>query len=383
MKQALINKIKNSFVSEFSKEPLMVFSSGRINLIGEHVDYNDGFVFPAAIDKGIALAIQKSNNDKSTIIANDFEESFQFEIDKIQAIDDGGWRNYLIGVIKEVQAKGKEIGNVNVIFSGNVPAGAGLSSSAALENAIVFGLNELFQLQLTKKEMILISQKAEHNYVGVKCGIMDQFASMYGEKNHFLLLDCRTLEYETYPIDLENYELVLINSNVQHNLSESTYNERRALCEQTAEMFQKSSLRDLDKKELWGRRSDFTNEEYKMVLYVIEEIERAKLAAKAIENRDIKKLGMLLYETHDGLSKQYKVSCEELDFLVDFAKDTRKVVGSRMMGGGFGGCTINLVEKEFVEPFIESVSDSFQEKFGFECTPINVKLSRGTHIIKS
>ncbi|CAM1373261.1 galactokinase [Tenacibaculum xiamenense] len=383
MEQALINKIKNNFVSEFSQEPLMVFSSGRINLIGEHVDYNDGFVFPAAIDKGIALAIQKANGNKSTVIASDFEESFQFEIDKIHVIDGGGWRNYLIGVIKELQKKGKRLDNINVAFSGNVPAGAGLSSSAALENAIVFGLNELFGLQLTKKEMILISQKAEHDYVGVKCGIMDQFASMYGEKNHFLLLDCRTLEYETYSIELEDYELVLINSNVQHNLSESTYNKRRALCEETAKMFQIESLRDLTKKELWQRREEFSQEEYKMVLYVIEEIERTTLAAKALEEKDIKKLGLLLYETHNGLSKQYKVSCEELDFLVDFARNSKRVVGSRMMGGGFGGCTINLVEKEFVQQFIELTSSSFQEKFGFECTPISVELSEGTHVINN
>lgn len=381
MDTSLFSKIKKAFSTEFQDEPLMIFSPGRINLIGEHVDYNDGFVFPAAVNKGITLAIQKSDKELCTAIAYDFEELYHFEIRDLDAIDGGGWRNYVIGIIKEIQKLGKEIGPVNLLFGGDVPSGAGMSSSAALENAIVFGLNELFALNLSKKDMIRISQKAEHNYVGVKCGIMDQFASMFGEENKFLLLDCRSLNYEPYHIELENYELVLINSNVQHNLSESTYNKRRALCERAAVEFGKPSLRDVTKLEIYKKQEVFTPEELGMLLYVVEEIERAQRAAEAINNRDIRTLGELLYDTHQGLSEQYKVSCEELDYLVNFAKTSNAVIGSRMMGGGFGGCTLNLIEKESVASFLTDINKSYEEKFGYQCTPINVKLSKGTHLI--
>jgi galactokinase len=381
MDTALISKLKNSFQVEFALEPLLVFSPGRINLIGEHVDYNDGFVFPAAVDKGIVLAIQKSDHSLCTAIASDFEESFQFDLHDLEAIHGGGWRNYLIGIVKEVQKLGKEIHPFHIVFGGNVPAGAGMSSSAALENAIVFGLNELFQLQLTKREMALISQKAEHNYVGVKCGIMDQFASMFGEPNKFLLLDCRSLTYEAYQIDLNDYELVLINTNVQHNLSDSTYNKRRALCERTASHYGVKSLRDVSKQNLLLKQNDFTEEEFNKILYIVEEIERTKSAAEAINNNDIERLGQLLYETHHGLSQLYKVSCDELDFLVDQAKASQDVIGARMMGGGFGGCTLNLIKKASVSRFIASVSGAYKQQFGYNCTPINIKLSQGTHTI--
>lgn len=380
MKNTLINKIRQSFKTEFNSDPLMVFSPGRINLIGEHIDYNDGFVFPAAIDKGIVLAIQETSGS-CLAVATDFEEAFEFNLDVLDAIPNGGWRNYLIGVIKEIQKKGKVLEPFNVMFGGNVPSGAGLSSSAALENAIVFGLNELFQLQLTKKEMIFISQKAEHNYVGVKCGIMDQFASMFGKEDHFILLDCKTLQDKSYSIELNDYELLLINSNVQHNLSDSTYNERRALCERASDFFGKDSLRDLSRKELFDGKNNFTDEEYNIILYVIEEIERTHYAAEAIEKGNIKRLGELLFETHNGLSEKYKVSCRELDFLVDFAKDTSYIIGARMMGGGFGGCTINLIEKKQMTEFVHSISKYYLERFGYNCTPISIKLSQGTHLI--
>ncbi|PTX59703.1 galactokinase [Kordia periserrulae] len=381
MDTALISKLKNSFQVEFQLEPLLIFSPGRINLIGEHVDYNDGFVFPAAVNKGIVLAIQKTDDLLCTAIASDFEESFQFNLNELEAIHGGGWRNYLIGVIKELQKLGKDVQPFHVLFGGNVPAGAGMSSSAALENAIVFGLNELFQFELTKKEMALISQQAEHNYVGVKCGIMDQFASMFGEADKFLLLDCRSLTYEPYKIDLNDYDLVLINTNVQHNLSDSTYNKRRALCERAALHFGEKALRDVSKEHLYQKQHDFTKEEFDMILYIVEEIERTKSAAKAINENNIERLGQLLYESHHGLSKQYQVSCDELDFLIDFAKASNVVIGARMMGGGFGGCTLNLIKKTAVSSFIESVSNAYQEQFGYNCTPINIKLSKGTHTI--
>lgn len=381
MTSNLSNRIKKGFITEFGIEPLLIFSPGRINLIGEHVDYNEGFVFPAAVDKGISLAIQKSKSDTCTAIAFDFEESFSFNLNHLEAIEGGGWRNFVIGVIKETEKLGKTLEPFYIVFGGNVPTGAGMSSSAALENAIVFGLNALFSLNLTKKEMIFISQKAEHNYVGVKCGIMDQFASMFGEENKFLLLDCRSMEFQAYPIDLQQYELVLINSNVQHNLSDSTYNKRRALCERASEIMKKKSLRDVSHQLLLEHKGEFTEEEFQMLLYIIEEISRTQLAAKAIEEKNINKLGQLLFETHEGLSSQYQVSCEELDYLVEFAKAHSKVIGSRMMGGGFGGCTINIVQKDAVQNFIESLSKAYHNKFGYGCTPINIQLSQGTHIL--
>lgn len=381
MNQALISKVRKAFLSEFEAYPIMIFSPGRINLIGEHVDYNDGFVFPAAVDKGITLAIQKSSSNFCTAVAYDFEESYQFQLENLKAIHGGGWRNYVIGVIEETKKLGKKIEPFNILFGGDVPSGAGMSSSAALENAIVFGLNELLDLGLTKKEMIFISQQAEHNYVGVNCGIMDQFASMFGQEDKFLLLDCRSLDYKPYQIVLQNYELVLINTNVQHNLSDSTYNKRRALCERAASLCKKSSLRDVSVSQLTSKKDEFTEEEFDMVLYILEEIERAQKAAKAINNKDIKGLGTLLFETHHGLSKQYKVSCEELDFLVQKAKDSAAVIGSRMMGGGFGGCTLNLIHSEAIQQFLKGVGQAYLKQFGYECTPITIKLSNGTHLI--
>jgi galactokinase len=377
----LINKIKENFKIEFNANPLMVFSPGRINLIGEHVDYNDGLVFPAAIDKGIVLAIQKTSENQCTAIAYDLEESFYFQLSELKPLENGGWRNYLIGILAELKIQGCKIEPFKIIFGGNVPSGAGLSSSAALENAIVFGLNELFNLQLSKKQMIFVSQKAEHDYVGVKCGIMDQYASMFGEENHFLLLDTRSLEAKTFLIDLSGYDLTLINSNVQHNLSDSIYNKRRALCEKISSALQKRALRDVNLAELETIKNDISEEDYQKVLYVIEEIERTRKAGNVISKNDIPALGKLLFETHKGLSEQYKVSCKELDFLVHLAKKSIAVLGARMMGGGFGGCTINITKKTETDKFLEETKEAYKEKFGYHCTVIKVKLSNGTQII--
>ena len=378
---SLINKIKSSFKIEFNSDPLMVFSPGRINLIGEHVDYNDGLVFPAAIDKGIVLAIQKSLESECTAIASDFEESFHFQLSGLKPLANGGWRNYLIGIVSELLKMGCKLTPFKIIFGGNVHSGAGLSSSAALENAIVFGLNELFNLELTKQQMILISQKAEHDYVGVKCGIMDQYASMFGEENHFLLLDTRSLKSKAFHIDLSGYDLTLINSNVQHNLSDSTYNKRRALCENVSNLLQKEALRYVNVSELEIIKHLIAEEDYQKVLYVIEEIERTRKAAEVIRKNEIPALGKLLFQTHKGLSEQYEVSCEELDYLVDLAKKSTAVLGARMMGGGFGGCTINIIKKAETAYFLEETKKAYKKKFGYDCTVIKVKLSQGTQLI--
>ena len=257
-----------------------------------------------------------------------------------------------------------------------------MSSSAALENSVVFGLNELFSLGFTKTEMILISQKAEHNYVGVKCGIMDQYASMFGIKNNALLLDCRTIKATPYKIDFKEHQLMLINTNVKHTLSDSAYNDRRSACESIAELLKVETLRDAKESDLKKIIDIVTPANYQKALYVIQEIDRTQKAAKAIEENNLKTLGTLIYASHYGLQHQYKVSCNELDFLVDQAKKNKNVLGARMMGGGFGGCTINLIERSEVKAFSETVSKAYKNKFNKECSVYFVELSAGTHLVK-
>ena len=381
MSTTMVKEVKKKFIETFKLEPLLIFSPGRINIIGEHTDYNGGFVFPAAVDKGIAAAIQKSNTGKCTAIALDLDSTIHFELDKLKPSKQGSWENYVFGVVAEIQNRNIVVGDFNIIFKGNIPGGAGMSSSAALENSVVFGLNELFDLGLTKTEMILISQKAEHNYVGVKCGIMDQYASMFGIKNNALLLDCRTIESVPYEIDFKDHQLMLINTNVKHSLSDSAYNDRRSACENVAKILKVDTLRDATEADLEKIIDKITPENYQKALYVIQEIDRTQKAAKAIEANDLITLGKLIYASHNGLQHQYKVSCNELDFLVDQAKKNKFVLGARMMGGGFGGCTINLIARSEVKAFAESVSKAYQNKFNKECSVYFIELSQGTHLV--
>jgi len=378
----LKKEVKKEFIKQFKNIPRLIFSPGRINLIGEHTDYNKGYVFPAAVNLGIALAINKSNTNTSEVYALNKEEIYKFDLKCIQPIENGSWRNYILGVVSEIQKRGLVIGNFNAVFAGNIPGGAGMSSSAALENAFVFGLNELFELGLSKNEMILISQKAEHNYTGVKCGIMDQYASMFGVKNSALLLDCRTIKSTSFKIDFKKYELVLIDTNIKHDLSESAYNDRRAVCESVSKMLKVKALRDVTELQLESLKDEISEEDYQKALYVIEENKRVIAFSKAIQEDNVKALGKLLYESHQGLSEQYKVSCAELDFLVARAKEASSVIGSRMMGGGFGGCTMNLIKKDETEAFEKEVSEKYLNEFGKVCSIYKVKLSNGTRIQK-
>lgn len=382
MNTPLIHDVKTTFINTFKTEPLMVFSPGRINIIGEHTDYNDGFVFPAAVDKGIVAAFQKSDSGTSTVYALDMESKIEFSLEHLKPSKPGSWENYVFGVIAEVQKKNKVVGNFNLIFKGDIPAGSGMSSSAALENSVVFGLNELFDLGLTKHEMILISQKAEHNYVGVNCGIMDQYASMFGIKNNALLLDCRTVKSKPYEIDFKDHQLILINTNVKHSLSDSAYNDRRSVCERISGLLGIKALRDATESDLETIKDQVTPENYQKALFVIQENTRAEKASVAIEQNDLVTLGNLIYGSHHGLQHQYKVSCDELDFLVDQAKLNKAVLGARMMGGGFGGCTINLVAKNAIKNFAETTSKAYKEKFNKDCAVYFVELSNGTHIIQ-
>lgn len=381
MNSVLVSNVKNSFFEKFQCDPVMIFSPGRINIIGEHTDYNDGFVFPAAVDKGIVAAIGISSSDVSTAYASDVDELVEFRLDIIKAFPQGSWQNYVLGVVAEIQNRSKVIGNFNIVFGGDIPGGAGMSSSAALENCVVFGLNEIFELRLSKNEMILISQKAEHHYVGVKCGIMDQYASMFGIKNNALLLDCRTVKSTAFEIDFKEYELVLINTNVKHSLSDSAYNDRRSVCESVAEMLKVKALRDATTYDLESLKDKVTPENYQKALFVIQENNRVINASKAIQDGDLITLGKLIYASHDGLQHQYKVSCEELDFLVDQARLNPNILGARMMGGGFGGCTINLIAKEAIPEFIAQVSAAYSKQFNKDCSVYSIALSNGTGLI--
>lgn len=381
MNKKLVKSVKQQHKETFNTKPIMIFSPGRINLIGEHTDYNDGFAFPAAINKGIALSISKSNTGTKTVIALDKNETYTFKHNTIVPIEKGGWRNYILGVVAELQAIGKTIGAFNSGFSGNIPGGAGMSSSAALENAFVFGLNELFDLGLTKNEMILVSQKAEHNFAGVKCGIMDQYASMFGIKKSALLLDCRTVESNPFKIDFKGYKLMLINTNVTHDLSESAYNNRRLVCENTSKLLNVNALRDASQSDLDAIKDKISEDDYNKALYVINENNRVIKFSEAILKDDVITLGDLLFQSHKGLSESYKVSCKELDFLVDKAKEDPNVIGARMMGGGFGGCTINLVKKEGFKPFKKMIAKQFRKTFEYDCSIYSVKLSKGTRVV--
>ncbi|WP_034917799.1 galactokinase [Gillisia sp. CAL575] len=381
MNKKLIKEVKKSFKEQFKTKPLIVFSPGRINLIGEHTDYNYGFAFPAAINKGIVLAISKNGSQTSSVYALNKEELYKFDTVKIEPIENGGWRNYILGVVAELKLLGKPVGGFNSVFAGNIPGGAGLSSSAALENSFVFGLNELFDLELSKYEMIKISQNAEHNYAGVKCGIMDQYASMFGVKNSALLLDCRTIESTPYKIDFKKYKLMLINTNVKHDLSESAYNDRRKVCEKVSNLLQIDALRDATKDDLEAIKNDICEEDFQKALYIINENNRVKLFSKAIKKNDLMVLGDLLYQSHEGLSNNYQVSCAELDFLVERAKENPHLLGARMMGGGFGGCTINLILKDEFKNFKKDVLKKFRAVFEKDCSFYSVKLSDGTQLI--
>lgn len=381
MQEKLINKVKNKFNQLYQNEAVVVFSPGRINLIGEHTDYNDGFAFPAAIDKGIVLAIAKSDAEVSKAFALDKNKEHTFSLTEVQPIEKGGWRNYILGVVGELLKKGIKLHNFNLVFAGDIPGGAGMSSSAALENSVVYGLNELFQLHLSKSEMISISQKAEHNYAGVHCGIMDQYASMFGEKQSALLMDCRSITSETFRIDFKQYQIVLINTNVKHDLSESAYNDRRAVCERVSKMLKVKALRDVSIQDLNEIQDQLREEDYQKAMYVIQENIRVRAFMKAIEDNNLQTLGDLLYQSHEGLTKKYQVSCQELDFLVDFSKSFDGVIGARMMGGGFGGCTINLVHQHQLKDFSNEVSKAFENEFNKACSIYHVKLSQGTHLV--
>jgi galactokinase len=365
---------------------LLVRSPARINLIGEHTDYNDGFVMPAAIDKEIIFAIAPSPDDASRIYALNFNDEVEIDINKPDRLQKPLWANYLLGIIKQLHDRGLRLKPFHCVIGGNIPTGSGLSSSAALECGFVFALNELNRLSLDKIDMIKMAQWSEHNYAGVKCGIMDQFASMMGRKDHVIVLDCRSLEYEYFPIELNGYSIVLLDSNVKHSLADSEYNTRRRECEEGVAILKKfypaiKSLRDVSVEMITKHRDSFTKVVYNRCYYIVDEIRRVQEASRDLGMGDIKSFGKKMYETHEGLSKLYEVSCKELDFLVGHAKKFESVLGARMMGGGFGGCTINIVKDADVESFIDMAKKAYHKNFNIELLPYVVAVKDGTGVV--
>jgi galactokinase len=374
--------IQNKFQQLFEAEPLIVRSPGRVNIIGEHTDYNEGFVLPAAINKAIYIAIGKRSDDKICLYAQEYQEGYECTLSTV-APSDNAWPNYILGVVAQLQKNGYQPGGFNLVIDGDVPLGAGLSSSAAVECATAFALNELFSLHIVKMDMVKMAQLAEHEFAGVRCGIMDQFASLFGKTGHAIKLDCRTLEYEYVPLDLHGYKIVLFNTNVKHSLSFSEYNTRRQQCEQAVAWIKEhhpliNSLRDVDLEMLDRFVLPKDVVVYKRGKYVVEEITRLKTGCEDLKKGDLVALGNKMFQTHKGLSEEYEVSCKELDFLVACVKEDPAVVGARMMGGGFGGCTINLVKEDAVDALVEKIGRDYQMKMNLDLSAYIVQIEEGS-----
>lgn len=374
----LKEKIHKKFTGLFGNGGTFYASAGRINLIGEHTDYNGGFVFPGAIDKVIMAEIKPNESDCVRVISLDLNEKAEFGLNEEDAPKES-WARYIFGVCREILKRGGTVKGFDAVFAGNVPLGAGLSSSAALESCFAFAINDMFnENNIDKFELAKIGQSTEHNYCGVNCGIMDQFASVMGQKGKLMRLDCRSMEFEYYPFNPEGYKLVLVDSVVKHELADSPYNKRRQSCERVAKRLGIETLRDATMDMLKAIRTDITAEDYFRAKFVIEEKDRVLAVCDALVAGDYTTVGQKMYETHKGLSEDYEVSCEELDFLNKVAKECG-VTGSRIMGGGFGGCTINLVKDELYDNFVHTAMTCFTEKYGHAPKIYPVVISDGAH----
>jgi galactokinase len=379
--------ISKKYIEQFGLVPqIIVRSPGRVNIIGEHTDYNEGFVLPAAIDKAAYVAIGLRDDDEIHLTALDLNENFSIEITNLKPVGDVSWPNFILGAAAQFIKKGIALKGFNAVLLSDVPIGAGLSSSAAIESATVFALNELLQTNLSKIEMIKMAQMTEHEFAGVRCGIMDMFASVMGKKDHVIKLDCKTLDYEYVPFKLEGIKILLLNTNVKHSLASSEYNTRRKECEQGVAWVkenepQVNSLRDvsIDTLNKYVLPKDKTV--YNRCLFVVEEIDRLIKGCEDLQQGNIAALGKKMFTTHEGLSKQYEVSCDELDLLITYVTNNENVLGARMMGGGFGGCTINLVKEEAIEQLIATIKPAYEAATNLPLTYYIASIENGTEII--
>lgn len=381
---AIATAVLQAYTENFKETPQCYFSPGRINLIGEHVDYNDGFVMPAAIDKGVYYAVGLNNSSLLNFYAMDFEERLSIEIEAIEKMDN--WKNYVLSVVNEFVLLGADVKGFNCVFAGDIPRGSGMSSSAAVEGGLAFALNELYYAGLDRVALAQLCQRAEHNFPGVKCGIMDQFANMMGLQNQVLLLDCQSLTTQYFPLQLNGYKIVLLNSKVAHTLASGEYNIRRQRCEEGMAIVKSAlpiaSFRDIESLAVIQNFKSSMNEKvYNCCQFVVEEIARTQKAAILLQQQDIAGFGQLMFATHEGLSKLYEVSCPELDFLVAHAKPFSAVIGSRLMGGGFGGCTINIVADAGIDDFIAQSTAAYQQQFGIALEAYVVNTGDGTRAI--
>lgn len=379
-----LDVVRSTFKEKFETEGAVYFSPGRINLIGEHTDYNGGFVLPGAVDKGMLIEIKPNGTDKVRAYSIDLKDYAEFGLNEADA-PSAGWAKYIFGVVRELVKRGGEVKGFDTVFTGDVPLGAGMSSSAALESAYAFALNDIYGLNIDKKELVKVGQMTEHNYVGVKCGIMDQFASLFGKEGHLIKLDCSTMEYEYVPFNPKGYKVVLLDSVVKHALVGSPYNDRRLSCERVAAELNKKYpavefVCQATMDQLQAVKDVVSEEDYKRAEYAVGEAERLRTACDAMSKGDFETVGKMMYGTHWGMSKLYDVSCEELDFLATIAEEAG-VTGSRIMGGGFGGCTINIVKEELYDAFIAKAKKEFAAKYGHEPKVYDVVIGDGSRKI--
>jgi len=382
----IVEDLKNVFQDQFQVKPIIVRSPGRINIIGEHTDYNEGFVLPAAIDKAAYIAVSLRDDDEIHLVAMDLNQKFSVNLRDLQPVGDISWPNYILGIAAQFIQRGIKLPGFNAVLTSTVPIGAGLSSSAAVECATVFALNELLQTNIEKLDMVKMAQKAEHEYAGVMCGIMDQFASMMGKRDCLIKLDCRSMEYEYVPFKLDGIKVLLLNTSVKHSLASSEYNNRRKECKTAVEWVSENmpginSLRDVTEEML--NNYVLTKDELidKRSRYVVQEIDRLVVGCTYLQNGNFVELGKQMFATHDGLSKMYQVSCKELDWLVDKVRNNPDVIGARMMGGGFGGCTINLVKENAIDELVASLKVDYEKEMELPLTYYVASIDNGTEII--
>jgi galactokinase len=382
---SLASDITQQFKNIFKADPVVIRAPGRVNLIGEHTDYNNGFVLPGAINKAIYMAVSKRNDEELHLVSHDLKDTYVGNLEQLVK-SSSHWPDFILGVIQQLQTNGYLIGGFNCVFAGDVPFGGGLSSSAAIECACIFGLNEIFKLGIDKLTMVKLGQKAENIFVGVQSGIMDQFASMFGKENHVIKLDCRSLEFEYIPFNMEGIKIVLFDTNIKHSLASSEYNTRRKQCEAGVALIKAyhsevTSLREATIEMLDEYVAPKDQLIYQRCKYVVEEIRRLLDACADLQIGDLRAFGKKMYETHEGLSKQYEVSCKELDYLVDQVKNNSAVLGARMMGGGFGGCTINLVKEEAIDELVEQITRAYQQNMNRELKVYIAQIENGTSLL--